>query len=121
MVEQFSVYESLFEEIDQLIKLNINMYVIGGAVLLYRDMKPATKDIDIVINTKSEFNELVKVLKQMGFKSFSPLIGGYQHFKLNEQLQRNDVHIDIFLKYLFYFTILLNVSLRVFFSALFGV
>ena len=58
MIEQFSVYELLFNEINKLIKIDTNIYVIGGAVLLYRDIKPATKDMDIVVDTKEEFNEL---------------------------------------------------------------
>jgi hypothetical protein len=98
MIEQFSIYELLFKEINQITNREINIYVIGGAVLLYRDMKPATKDIDIVVDTKAEFNELVKVLKQVGFESFSPLTGGYQHFKLSEQFKRESTHIDIFLR-----------------------
>ena len=86
MIEQFSVYELLFNEINKLIKIDTNIYVIGGAVLLYRDIKPATKDIDIVVDTKEEFNELVKVLKQIGFKP-AELLDGYQNFKLSEQLK----------------------------------
>ena len=98
MIEQFLVYESLFKEINQLINIDINIYVIGGAVLLYRDIKPTTKDIDVVVDTKEEFNELITILKQIGFESSSPLTGGYQHFKLSEQFKRGGIHIDIFLR-----------------------
>ncbi|MBT4825025.1 hypothetical protein HN695_00220 [Candidatus Woesearchaeota archaeon] len=97
MIKQFIAYESLFKEIDQLSELDIHIYVIGGAVLLYRDIKPATKDIDIVVNTKQEFDELIRVLHHLGFEDTSLKIG-YDNFNLDKQLKKGDIHIDVFQK-----------------------
>jgi len=98
MIENFSDYESLFNKINQLSKLNIDIYVIGGAALLYREIKPSTKDIDIVVNTREEFDELTRALKILNFRDFSPQITGYDNFNLAKKLKNEDMHIDIFLK-----------------------
>lgn len=97
MIENFAMYEELFKKVDNLSEQDINLYVIGGAVLLYRDLKPSTKDIDLVVNTQSEYNELIKVLKKLGFEDYSPMLGGYEHFNMGKQLKKGDVYIDIFL------------------------
>jgi len=98
MIEHFIAYEELFKKVDELSELGIDLYVIGGAVLLYRDLKPSTKDIDIVVNTRSEFDELIKVLYKLGFDDHSPPVRGYEHFTLGKKLKYDDLHIDIFLK-----------------------
>jgi hypothetical protein len=61
-------------------------------------LKPSTKDIDIVVNTQSEFNELIKVLKKLNFEDYNPPFCGYKHFNLGKKLKNGDMHIDIFLK-----------------------
>lgn len=58
MIDDFKKVEELFEELNGSMHKKVKTYVIGGAVLLRRGMKPATKDIDLVVATKREFIEL---------------------------------------------------------------
>ena len=95
MVEKFKDYEKLFNEINKLAKIKLNLYVIGGAVLLYRDLKPATKDIDIVLKTKEEYQELNAILKKINFKPVAK-IEGYENLNISNMLKKNDLQVDIF-------------------------
>lgn len=98
MIETFTTYQTLFEEINQNIQTHLDIYVIGGAVLLHRDIKPSTKDIDIIVDTKSEFDELIRILRSLDFTDFTPNVAGYENFKLGRQMKQGDLQIDIFLK-----------------------
>ena len=53
MISDFKQIEELFKKVDQQLKNNIDIYIIGGAVLLYQGLKSATKDIDIQYNSYS--------------------------------------------------------------------
>ena len=64
MITTFKEIEELFKEIDHLIFKKIKVYIIGGAALLKRGMKAATKDIDLVVTAKNEFFEIQKGLNK---------------------------------------------------------
>jgi hypothetical protein len=83
MIQEFKIYEKLFEEIDKKTFIKLDIYVIGGAALLYREIKPATKDIDIVVRSEEEIRELSRILYSMNFKDF---FGGkgYENFEISE-------------------------------------
>ena len=67
MINKFSEIEELFKEIDKFVDMNLSIYIIGGAALLKRGLKIATKDIDIIVATKQEFLKLQLILKLMKF------------------------------------------------------
>ncbi|MFW6014698.1 MAG: DUF6036 family nucleotidyltransferase [Candidatus Nanoarchaeia archaeon] len=96
MIQEFKVYEELFEEIDKKTSIKLDIYVIGGAALLYRGIKPATKDIDIVVRTEEEFEELKKLLYDFGFTD-SKNRNGYERLNLAIKVKRDDIEIDLFL------------------------
>ena len=52
MITTFKEIENLFGEINNSMYKKTGVYVIGGAALLRRGMKAATKDIDIVVDIK---------------------------------------------------------------------
>jgi hypothetical protein len=96
MIQEFKVYQELFEKIDKKTSIKLDLYVIGGAALLYREIKPATKDIDIVVKTKEEIRELSRILYSMGFTDFFGR-KGYENFEIGKQLEKKDIRVDIFL------------------------
>jgi hypothetical protein len=49
MISDFKQIETLFEVVDHHLNTKVNVYVIGGVALLYQGLKPATKDIDLII------------------------------------------------------------------------
>jgi len=97
MISDFKQIESLFKEIDQHLKTKVKIYVIGGVVLLHQGLKPATKDIDLVINKKQEFVAFEQALKTIRFESKIPT-GAYKKMNLNQILIRDDFRIDAFHK-----------------------
>ena len=95
MISDFKQIESLFKEIDQYLQKKVHIYVIGGVVLLYQGLKPATKDIDIVIIEKQEFLAFEQALKNARFESKIPT-GVYKKMNLSQILIRDDFRIDAF-------------------------
>lgn len=67
MISDFKHIEMLFEEVDHYVKTKVDVYVIGGVALLYQGLKPATKDIDLIILRKEEFSAFEHALKNARF------------------------------------------------------
>ncbi len=97
MIETFEELNILFKEIDASLTTPVFIYVIGGAALLYRQLKKATKDIDIIVWTHKEFTQLLNVLKNKGFTSVKPSMV-YSKMNLSELLKREEFRIDLFEK-----------------------
>ncbi len=97
MISDFEAIQDLCKEIDAAAKSPIQIYLIGGAMLLYHDLKIATKDIDVIVDTKQEFDALQKILYTLGFKN-KILTNVYKRVNLDQQLVRDDFLIDIFQK-----------------------
>ncbi len=97
MISKFEEFNSLFEEIDKETNVKINVFVIGGAMLLYHGLKPATKDIDLIVNHKLEFVELEKILHKKGFKAKKPTFE-YSKLELNQMFSRDNFRVDLFEK-----------------------
>ncbi|MCK5107850.1 MAG: hypothetical protein KAQ83_03925 [Nanoarchaeota archaeon] len=97
MISEFNQINELFKEMGEIIDSPINIFVIGGAVLLYQGLKPVTKDIDIVVETKLEFLNLQKFLKKIDFKTEIPG-KDYNHMNLSQIFKRDDFRIDLFQK-----------------------
>ena len=96
-ISNFNQVINKFEEIDKKIKRQLNIYLIGGAVLLYNNLKPGTKDIDLVVNTNADYELLTKVLKQSNFKLEKPT-QEYNRLELENILIKDNYRMDIFNK-----------------------
>jgi hypothetical protein len=66
-------------------------------MLLYHGLKPATKDIDIIVNSEKEFRQIEKALKKLKFLGKIPTIE-YRSFDLSQIFIRDDFRIDLFHK-----------------------
>jgi tRNA nucleotidyltransferase/poly(A) polymerase len=55
LISNFDYLNKLFKQIDENLSEKVNFYIIGGAVMLYYDLKKATKDIDIIVDSPKEF------------------------------------------------------------------
>lgn len=97
MIDNFKKIEDLFVEINKAIEKKVDVYILGGGALLKRGMKPATKDVDIVVSTKKEFLELQKALDKL---NFAPQTPGkeYKHMNLSQIFQKGEFRIDLFEK-----------------------
>lgn len=86
-----------FEDIDKKINRNLNIYLIGGVVLLYNNLKPGTKDIDLVVDNTLDYELLTNTLKQSNFVLEKPT-KEYKRFELENILVKDNYRIDIFNK-----------------------
>ena len=97
MIEDFKKVELLLNDIDKALTTPIRAYIIGGATLLYRGIKPATKDIDIVVETRQEFIELQKSTRRDQLRPHTRR-KEYTHMNLSQIFQRGEFRIDLFRK-----------------------
>ena len=71
MISEFKQITELFQELDKEVR-KTKIFLIGGAMLLYHGIKPATKDVDLIVEAKEEFTDMGKALKKIGFVSKIP-------------------------------------------------
>ena len=97
MIRNFKQIEGLFKEIDTVLHGKMQVYVIGGAVLLEQGLKVTTKDVDVVVITRDDFIRLQIGLEKIGF---IPQIPGkeYSRMNLSQIFQRGDFRMDVFEK-----------------------
>lgn len=95
MIGDFKEIERLMGEIEQELDEKVSLFMIGGGTLLFQGLKPATKDIDLVVQEKGEFAVLEKALRRLGFEAKKPLFG-YEHLDLSQIFVREDFRIDLF-------------------------
>lgn len=97
MISEFSQINGLFNEISLSLQRKVNFYIIGGAMLLYHKLKEATKDIDIIVNSKKEFHDVEKALKNLKFYTKIPT-AEYANVDISQIFIREDFRIDLFNK-----------------------
>jgi sRNA-binding regulator protein Hfq len=59
--------EEFFEKVGKIAKVPITLYLIGGCNMSLRNMKPATKDVDVVLLNRKEMLAFKEALQQMGY------------------------------------------------------
>jgi hypothetical protein len=56
---------------DAFLKRKVHLIACGGTALTLLNVKPSTKDIDLMVPNLDEYEYLVSILKQLGYKSAS--------------------------------------------------
>ncbi|MFC1800708.1 hypothetical protein ACFLYT_01495 [Nanoarchaeota archaeon] len=93
----------LFRLISARIKKNVSCYAFGGTAMMFYGYKTATKDIDLIFDSKEEKNEFVRAIEDLGYKKTSP-VGVYIKEKLKDapvMYTRGDERFDVFLNRVF--------------------
>lgn len=92
------------EELDELlvnvgskIVKSMKIYMIGGCALSFKELKPATKDIDIIVTKKEDFNTFNQSMKENGFVSISDRESEFYATAL-AVYEKEESSIDVFLK-----------------------
>lgn len=75
----------------------IEVYLIGGGALMARSLKVQTKDIDLIVRTKFEYDVFESCLIDSGYVADKPG-NGYEHFSISQVFIKGDVQIDLFLE-----------------------
>ena len=97
MISSTKSLDALFNEIGKELNDKITMYVFGGAALMFSGLKNATKDIDIVFETRRELKLFIDALKRQGFDT-TKITEEYKHLKLQGIYTRKNDRFDVFLK-----------------------
>ena len=87
-------------EIDEHLEQPIKTYVFGGAVMVFRGIKSATKDIDIIFENEPETKKFIQAAKKVGFKQTVPQEEEYSKLQMHTLLEHFEKkwRLDIFLK-----------------------
>lgn len=94
-INHFKQITDKFEDLDNKINRKLNLYLIGGAVLLYNDLKGGTKDIDLVVTSKKDKELLARTLEKDNFIIEKPG-KSYSKMNLEKILVKDNYRIDIF-------------------------
>ena len=80
------------------IEQSIKIYMIGGCALSFKGLKLATKDIDIIVRNKQDFEIFDKAMFKSGFKSMNERESEFYATALAVYM-KEESRIDVFLKY----------------------
>jgi hypothetical protein len=97
MIQSIKKMNELFEEINSKLSSKVNVFVIGGGALMFHKLKSSTKDIDLVVKKKKEYEKIYLTLKKIGFKETALTEGGHR-LSVSCVLERKDFRIDLFLE-----------------------
>jgi len=86
------------QKLDAALRRKIRIFVSGGAAMAFYGLKEATKDIDVVVEERSEFRTLVSALRSLGCKHPKVSVGvAYAQTRANAILENADgLRWDIF-------------------------
>ena len=89
-----------FDKLNAETKLSLTLYLIGGGAMAFYGLKDATKDIDIILTSKDDLNNLQTTLKAMGYQEPNPVLitRAYNNMQTNAILENQDgFRWDLFL------------------------
>ncbi len=89
--------DSLLEAVGSKIDSPINIYMIGGCALSFRGLKETTKDIDLIVTSKEDFNIFDNAMKERGFQSMNETENEFYLTAL-AVYKKEESRIDVFLK-----------------------
>ncbi|MEM2148082.1 MAG: BlaI/MecI/CopY family transcriptional regulator [Candidatus Bathyarchaeia archaeon] len=91
--------EKEFWEIGLALKIKIRVFLIGGCAMVFRGLKPATKDVDIVFTSLGELKEFVSTLKSLNYYEVVELPRVYEKMGVSAVLRNMDgFQCDLFYK-----------------------
>ena len=89
--------DELLVRVGSKIEEPLKIYMIGGCALSFKGLKPATKDIDIIVTKKTDFNVFDKSMKENGFKSMTDRRSEFYLTAL-AVYGKDESRIDVFLR-----------------------
>ena len=90
--------ENWIAEISKFIAKPRTIYLIGGGAMSFKGYKAATKDIDIVLLSKANFEIVNNAILSAGFKLETDIENEFYLTALAVYLKGKDSRIDVFLK-----------------------
>lgn len=91
--------EDQFHRIAAELSNPLSVYLIGGGAMALRDLKAATKDIDLVLPDGDAYGRLWSVLRETGYTEVQPLPPDYQALGATSCVENADgCRLDLFNK-----------------------
>lgn len=108
----------LFKLISRSISKDIAAYAFGGTAMLFYGYKTATKDIDLLFETKDEFNDFIKAIENLGYSKLHMKVA-YSKEKQQQKgkpimYSRGEERFDLFLKKIFGTTLIEGMKKRLY-------
>ena len=90
--------EELLKTISEKLSKNISIYLFGGAVMVFNNLKISTKDIDILFKSKEDYLLFVNAAKKSGFIT-KHIPSEYSQFNMSLMLEnlKTGWRLDLFL------------------------
>lgn len=85
-----------FAELAAALDTPTTVYLIGGGALTLQELKPATKDIDLVVRERADLDRLRDALLATGYERPPDLAGEYERLGAAFILQRDTRRFDVF-------------------------
>ncbi len=77
------------ERLDGLLRDRVNIYIIGGGAMSFQNLKDATKDIDVIVGSVIEMEQLGDALAQIGY-SVPAIRGPYKQMQASLIMENQD-------------------------------
>ncbi|WP_226023969.1 DUF6036 family nucleotidyltransferase [Halomicrobium salinisoli] len=89
--------ENEFQQIADGVSDSLAVYLIGGGAMSLRDLKSATKDIDLVVADSDAYGQLWSVLMNLGYSEVQSLDADYRALGATSCVENDDgCRLDIF-------------------------
>ncbi|MFQ5976156.1 MAG: hypothetical protein ACE5J5_07580 [Candidatus Hydrothermarchaeales archaeon] len=76
----------------------ITVFLLGGCCMTFRDLKDATKDVDMVLTSPEDIVDVVDALKSLEYSEIKELPEEYEHLGSSAVLRnKNGFQLDLFL------------------------
>lgn len=94
--EQYQL-EKILQNVAKHLSRETNIFLFGGAVMVYSGLKPATKDIDILFDNENDYKNFLKAARTAGFIAISAPLE-YKHFDMSTMLRNPETNwrLDLF-------------------------
>lgn len=77
-------------KLDKSISETISLYIIGGGAMSFYDLKTATKDIDVLVNSEEEAKYLINALESCNYGKMENIGTNYQKMRARAVLENTD-------------------------------
>lgn len=86
-----------FEQIADLLRSEVNVYLVGGGAMSLRNLKDTTKDIDLVTANTTDYERLLTTLGDLGYEEVTNLGEEYRQLGARLCVENDDgCRIDLF-------------------------
>ncbi len=89
--------ENIFRKIGERLPKNIEVFLLGGGAMCFRNQKNATKDLDLVFRDADSFNAFARAIAKLGFFEPRKIATAYKEMEASGIWENKDgFRLDLF-------------------------